>query len=144
MDNQIYIQGCHDWLIVSPTPITEAVSEGLQEGYKMLSFQVLSGKPMVCLCVNEPTYPIAYPGTTIVPVSEWGGVSIATETILMNSVFISTLLGKSAYETGITDLLDAFEVLTDTEKLADFDDTHGLIIVGFNPDLSGEGVRCGM
>ena len=53
----------------------------------------------------------------------------------MNNVFVSTLLGKSAYETGITDLLAVFEVLTDTEKLADFDDTHGLIIGG---------VRCGM
>ena len=30
----------------------------------------------------------------------------------------------------MTDLLAVFEMLTDTEKLADFDDTHGLIIGG--------------
>ena len=56
----------------------------------------------------------------------------------MNHVFVSMLLGKSAYETSMTDLLDVFEVLTDTDKLINFDDIHGLIIVGFNPDLSGE------
>lgn len=135
MDNCIYIQGCHDWLIVSPTPIAEAVSDGLQKSYKMLLFQVLGGKPIVCVCVDEPTYPVAYPGTTIVPVSEWGHINAANETILMNNVFISRLLGKPAYETSITDLLAVFEVLTDTEKLTDFEDTHGLIIGG---------VRCGM
>jgi hypothetical protein len=142
MDNHIYIQGCHDWLIVSPTPIAEGVSEGLQESYKMLLFQVLSSKPIVCVCVsdksrpgNEPTYPVAYPGTTIVPVSEWSDVSIEGETILINDVFVSMLLGKSAYETSMTDLLDLFEVLTDTEKLVNFEDIHGLIIGG---------VRCGM
>ena len=54
----------------------------------------------------------------------------------MNSVFVSTLLGKSAYETSMTDLLAMFEVLTDTDKPINFEDTHGLIIVGFNPDLS--------
>ena len=139
MDNQIYIQGCHNWLIVSPTPITEAVSRRLQEGYKMLSFQVLSEKPMICVSDkskqgNEPTYPIVYPGTTIVPESEWGRVSIVCETILINNVFVSRLLGKSAYEISLTDLLAVFEVLADTEKLADFGDTHGLIIVGCNPD----------
>lgn len=134
MDNCIYIQGCHDWLIVSPTPIVEAVSERLQESYKMLLFQVLGSKPIVCICVSDPTYPVAYPGTTIVPVSEWSDVSIASETVLMNSVFVSTLLGKSAYEASMTDLLDVFEVLADTEKLINFDDTHGLIVGG---------VRCG-
>ena len=135
MDNQIYIQGCHDWLIVSPTPIVEEVSEGLQEGYKMLLFQVLGGKPIVCVCVDEPTYPVVYPGTTIVPVSEWDLVRIEDETILMNSVFVSKLLGKSVYETSMTDLLEVFEVLTDTEKLVDFEDRHGLIIGG---------VQCGI
>ena len=69
------------------------------------------------------------------PVSEWSDVSIVDEAILINSVFVSTLLGKSAYETSMTDLLDVFEVLTDAEKLADFEDTHGLIIGG---------VRCGI
>lgn len=135
MDNQIYIQGCQDWLIVSPTPIAEGISEGLQASYKMLLFQFLGGKPVVCVCVDNPTYPVMYPGTTIVPVSEWDGVSIADEAILINSVFISTLLGKSVYETSMTDLADVFEVLTDTEKLIDFEDRHGLIIGG---------VRCGL
>ena len=135
MDNCIYIQGCHDWLIVSPTPIVEAVSERLQESYKMLLFQVLGSKPIVCICVSDPTYPVAYPGTTIVPVSEWSDVSIASETVLMNSVFVSTLLGKSAYETSMTDLSAVFEVIADTEKLINFEDTHGLIVGG---------VRCGM
>ena len=130
MDNPLHIQVCHDWLIVSPTPIEEAVSERLQASYKMLRFQCLGGTPIVCVCVNNPTYPVAYPGTTIVPVSEWDSVSIADEAILMNSAFVSTLLGKSVYETSITDLLSVFEVLTDTEKLADFEDTHGLIIGG--------------
>ena len=103
----------------------------------MLSFQVLSEKPMMCVCVsdkskpgNEPTYPIVYPGTTIVPESEWSRVSIVCETILINNVFVSTLLSKSVCETSMTDLLAVFEVLTDTEKLADFDHTHGLIIGG--------------
>ena len=134
MDNQIYIQVCHDWLIVSPTPIAEGVSEGLQESYKTLVFQFLGGKPIVCVCVNRtrPTYPIVYPGTTIVPVSEWDGVSIADEAILMNSVFVSTLLGKSVWETSLTDLLLVFEVLTETEKLIDFEDTYGLIIGGIS------------
>ena len=144
MDNRIYIECCHDWLIVSPIPIAEGVSEGLQAGYKMLLFHFLGGKPIVCVCVNEPrsyrdrtrpTYPIVYPGTTIVPVSEWDSFSIVSETILINDVFVSTLLGKSAYEISMTDLLDVFEVLTDAEKLADFEDTHGLIIGG---------VRCGI
>ena len=135
MDSQIHIQVCHDWLIVSPTPIAEGVSEGLQESYKMLLFQVLSSKPIVCVCVSNPTYPVAYPGTTIVPVSEWSDVSIASETILMNSVFVSTLLGKSAYETSMTDLLSVFAVLADTEKLVNFEDRHGLIVGG---------VRCGI
>ena len=135
MDNRIYIECCQDWLIVSPTPITGAVSEGLQESYKMLLFQFLGGKPIVCVCVDESTYPIVYPGTTVVPVSEWSDVSIVDEAILINSVFVSTLLGKSAYETSMTDLLAVFEVLTDAEKLADFEDTHGLIIGG---------VRCGI
>ena len=48
----------------------------------------------------------------------------------MNNAFVSKLLGKSAYETGIIDLLDVFEIIADTEKLTDFDDTHGLIVVG--------------
>ena len=135
MDNQIYIECCQDWLIVSPTPIAEEVSEGLQASYKTLLFQFLGGKPVVCVCVDNPTYPVAYPGTTIVPVSEWDGVRIADEAILINSVFVSTLLGKSAYETSMTDLLAVFEVLTDTEKLVDFEDRHGLIIGG---------VRCGL
>ena len=135
MDSQIHIQVCYDWLIVSPTPIAEGVSEGLQESYKMLLFQVLSSKPIVCVCVNDFTYPVAYPGTTIVPVSEWGNFSIAGETILINDGFVSTLLGKSVGETSMTDLLSVFEVLTDTEKLVDFEDTHGLIVGG---------VRCGM
>ncbi len=135
MDNQIYIQGCQDWLIVSPTPIAEGVSEGLQASYKTLLFQFLGGKPVVCVCVDNPTYPVAYPGTTIVPVSEWNSFAIANETILINSVFVSTLLDKSAYETSMTDLLAVFEVLTDTEKLVDFEDRHGLIIGG---------VRCGL
>ena len=135
MDNCIYIQGCQDWLIVSPTPIAEGVSEGLQASYKMLLFQFLGGQPIVCVCVDESTYPIVYPGTTIVPVSEWDSFSIVSETILINDVFVSTLLGKSAYEISMTDLLDVFEVLTDAEKLADFEDTHGLIIGG---------VRCGI
>ena len=135
MDNQIYIQGCQDWLIVSPTPIAEGISEGLQASYKTLLFQFLGGKPVVCVCVDNPTYPVTYPGTTIVPVSEWDGVSIADEAILINSVFVSTLLDKSAYETSMTDLLAVFEVLTDTEKLNDFEDRHGLIIGG---------VRCGL
>ena len=135
MDNRIYIECCPDWLIVSPTPIGEGVSEGLQASYKMLLFQFLGGKPIVCVCVDESTYPIVYPGTTVVPVSEWSDVSIVDEAILINSVFVSTLLGKSAYETSMTDLLDVFEVLTDAEKLADFEDTHGLIIGG---------VRCGI
>ena len=144
MDNCIYIQSCHDWLIVSSTPIAEGVSERLQAGYKMLLFQVLGGKPIVCVCVNEPrsyrdrirpTYPVVYPGTTIVPVSEWDLVSIEGETILVNSVFVSKLLGKSAYETSMTDLLEVFEVLTDTDKLTDFEDRHGLIIGG---------VQCGI
>ena len=64
------------------------------------------------------------------PVSEWDSVSIACETILINNAFVSTLLGKSAYETSMTDLLAVFEVVADTEKLTDFDDTHGLIVVG--------------
>ena len=110
----------------------------------MLLLQVLGGKPMVCVCVNEPrsyrdrtrpTYPIVYPGTTIVPVSEWSDVSIVDEAILINDVFVSTFLGKSVCETSMTDLLAVFEVLTDAEKLTDFDDTHGLIIGG---------VRCGI
>ncbi len=143
MDNQIYIECCHDWLIVSPTPIGEGVSEGLQTGYKMLLFHFLGGKPIVCVCVNEPrsyrdrtrpTYPIVYPGTTIVPVSEWDSFRIVSETILINSVFVSTLLDKSVYETSMTDLLAVFDVLTDTDKLIDFDDIHGLIVGG---------VRCG-
>ena len=135
MDNRIYIECCPDWLIVSPTPITGAVSEGLQENYKMLLFQFLGGKPIVCVCVDESTYPIVYPGTTVVPVSEWSDVSIVDEAILINSVFVSTLLGKSAYEISMTDLLSVFEVLTDTDKLIDFEDRHGLIIGG---------VRCGI
>ena len=135
MDNRIYIECCPDWLIVSPTPIGEGVSEGLQASYKMLLFQFLGGKPIVCVCVDESTYPIVYPGTTVVPVSEWSDVSIVDEAILINSVFVSTLLGKSAYEISMTDLLSVFEVLTDTEKLIDFEDTHGLIIGG---------VRCGI
>ncbi len=135
MDNRICIECCHDWLIVSPTPIGEGVSEGLQAGYKMLLFQFLGGKPIVCVCVNEPTYPVAYPGTTIVPVSEWSDVSIVGEAILINSVFVSTLLGKSAYEISMTDLLAVFEVLTDTDKLINFEDRHGLIIGS---------VRCGI
>ena len=53
----------------------------------------------------------------------------------MNHAFVSTLLGKSAYETSMTDLLAVFEVLTDTEKLVDFEDTHGLIVGG---------VQCGI
>ena len=130
MDNCIYIQGCQDWLIVSPTPITEAVSEGLQESYKMLLLQVLGGKPMVCVCTNESTYPVAYPGTTIVPVSEWDSFSIVSETILINNVFVSRFLGKSVWETSLTDLLAVFEVLTDTDRLTDFEDIHGLIIGG--------------
>ena len=139
MDNQIYIEGCQDWLIVSPTPIAEGVSEGLQASYKMLLLQFLGGKPIVCVCVDDPgsyrdrtrpTYPIVYPGTTIVPVSEWDSVSIVDEAILIDSVFVSTLLGKSAYETGMTDLLSVFEVLADADKLADFEDTYGLIIGG--------------
>ena len=135
MDNQIYIECCQDWLIVSATPIGEGVSEGLQASYKMLLLQFLGGKPIVCVCVNESTYPIVYPRTTIVPVSEWGGVSIVDEAILINSVFVSTLLGRSAYEISMTDLLSVFDVLTDTEKLVDFEDRHGLIIGG---------VRCGI
>ena len=134
MDDCLYIECCHDWLIVSPTPIAEGVSEGLQAGYKMLLFQFLGGKPIVCVCVDESTYPIVYPGTTVVPVSEWSDVSIVDEAILINSVFVSTFLGKSVCETSLTDLLAVFEVLTDAEKLTDFDDTHGLIIGG---------VRCG-
>ena len=134
MDNRIYIECCPDWLIVSPTPIGEGVSEGLQASYKMLLFQFLGGKPIVCVCVDESTYPIVYPGTTVVPVSEWSDVSIVDEAILINSVFVSTFLGKSVCETSLTDLLAVFEVLTDAEKLTDFDDTHGLIIGG---------VRCG-
>ena len=46
-----------------------------------------------------------------------------------------TFLGKSAYEISMTDLLAVFEVLTDTEKLADFEDSYGLIIGG---------IRCGI
>ena len=141
MDDHIYIECCQDWLIVSPTPIAEGVSEGLQSSYKTLVFQFLGGKPIVCVCVNDPrsypdrtrpTYPIVYLGTTIVPVSEWDGVSIADEAILMNSVFVSTLLGKSVWETSMTDLLSVFEVLTDAEKLTEFDDTYGLIIGGIS------------
>ena len=132
MDNCIYIQGCHDWLIVAPTPIAEAVSERLQESYKTLLFQILDGKPIVCVCVDDPTYPVVYPGTTIVPISEWGSFRTVSEAILINSVFVSKLLGKSAYETSMTDLSAVFEVIADTEKLADFEDTHGLIIVGFS------------
>lgn len=135
MDNCIYIQGCPDWLIISPNPIIEAVSKALQAGYKMLSFQVLSEKPMMCACVNEPTYPMVYPGTTLVPVSEWWRVHIAGETILINNVFVSTLLGKSVCTTSRTDLLAVFDVLTDPAKLTDFEDTHGLIIGG---------VQCGI
>ena len=135
MDNQIYIQGCQDWLIVSPTPIIEAVSEGLQASYKMLLLQCLGGQPIACVCVNESTYPIVYPGTTIVPVSEWSDVSIVGETILINDVFVSTLLGKSAYETSMTDLLAVFEVITDAEKLIDFEDRHGLIIGGVRCEI---------
>ena len=135
MDNCIYIECCQDWLIVSPTPIAAGVSEGLQASYKMLLLQFLGGKPIVCVCVDNPTYPVVYPGTTIVPVSEWSDVSIVDEAILINSVFVSTLLGKSAYEISMTDLLAVFEVLIDTEKLVDFEDRHGLIIGG---------VRCGM
>ena len=144
MDNRIYIECCHDWLIVSPTPIGEGVSEGLQASYKMLLFQFLGGQPIVCVCVDEPrsyrdrtrpTYPIVYPGTTIVPVSEWDSFSIVSETVLINDVFVSRFLGKSVCEASLTDLLAVFEVLTDAEKLADFEDTHGLIIGG---------VRCGI
>lgn len=132
MSNQIYIECCQDWLIVSPTPIAEGVSEGLQASYKTLVFQFLGGKPVVCVCVDNPTYPVMYPGTTIVPVSEWDGVSIADEAILMNSVFVSTFLGKSVWETSMTDLLSVFEVLTDAEKSIDFEDRHGLIIGGIS------------
>ena len=144
MDNRIYIECCQDWLIVSPTPIGEGVSEGLQEGYKMLLFQFLGGKPIVCVCVNEPrsfgdqirpTYPIVYPGTTIVPVSAWDSFSIVSETVLINDVFVSRFLGKPVCEAGLTDLLAVFEVLTDTDRLVDFEDRHGLIIGG---------VRCGI
>ena len=144
MDDHIYIECCHDWLIVSPTPIAKTVSKGLQASYKTLVFQFLGGKPIVCVCVNEPrsyqdrtrpTYPIVYPGTIIVPVSEWSDVSIVSETMLINSVFVSTLLGKSAYETSMTDLLSVFEVLTDTEKLVDFEDRHGLIIGGVRCEI---------
>ena len=132
MGDHIYIECCQDWLIVSPIPIVEGVSEGLQASYKTLVFQFLGGKPIVCVCVDNPTYPVTYPGTTIVPVSEWDGVSIADEAILMNSVFVSTLLGKSVWETSLTDLLSVFEVLTETEKLVDFEDTYGLIIGGIS------------
>ena len=142
MDNHIYLEGCQDWLIVSPTPIIEAVSEGLQAGYKLLLFQVLGGMPIVCVCVsdesgrgNEFTYPIVYPGTTIVPVWEWSDVRIAGETILINDVFVSTFLGKSVCDTSLTDLLGVFEVLADPEQLSDFEDRHGLVIGG---------VRCGI
>ena len=35
----------------------------------------------------------------------------------------------------LTDLLAVFEVLTDAEKLADFEDTHGLIIGGVRCEI---------
>ena len=49
--------------------------------------------------------------------------------------FFHKMLVFQALGGDLTDLLAVFEVLTDAEKLVDFEDRHGLIIGG---------VRCGI
>lgn len=137
MDEGLYTHISADGVIISPEPIDADIKASLEDSYKVLAFQMLCEKPMLCVCVGS-TYPVLYPGTVIVPESDWGHFESVDPAILMNEFFIESCLGVSGAAASFTDLLGVFEMLTDAEKLVEFGDEHGLIIGGVECSISQE------
>ena len=123
-------------IIISPDGITAELKTALHGSYEVLSYQLLSEKPILCVCTSPtrsrkgPTYPTVYPGTVLVPEDCWKDFEVENHAILMNEVFVLACLGRPSFEVTFRDLLAVFEMLTDVEKLTNFGDEYGLIIGG--------------
>ena len=114
-------------IIVSPEPILSPMRKRLLDSYEVLLFQMLCEKAIICVS-SSTQYPVLYPGTMLVPESDWGTIELENHAVLMNEDFILAYLGKNGVEVTSVDLLTVFEMLIDTEKLLSFGDEHGLTI----------------
>ena len=130
MNESLFIQISEFGIIVSPDTITAELKAALHDSYEVLTFQILCEKPILCVCTSSTAYPTLYPGTVIVPEDCWEDFKVENHAILMNEAFILACLRMPSFEATFRDLLTVFEMLTDTEKLTNFGDEHGLIIGG--------------
>ena len=130
MNESLFIHISEFGIIISPDIITEELKAALHNSYEVLTFQILCEKPILCIFTSSTEYPTLYPGTVIVPEDCWENFEAENHTILMNEVFILACLGVPSFEATFSDLLTIFGILTDTEKLVNFGDEHGLIIGG--------------
>ena len=115
MDEGLYTHISENGVIISPEPLTATVKASLESSYQVLAYQVLCEKPVLCVCVPRG-YPVLYPGTVLVPESDWGIFEVSTPAILINETFIECYLGVSGVEATFTDLLGVFEMLIQTWK----------------------------
>ena len=143
MSNEsLFVQINEFGIIISPDAITADLKTALHDSYEVLVYQILCEKPILCVCTSStrsrkaPKYPTLYPGTVLVPEDCWDNFEVENHAILMNEVFILACLGKPSFEVTFRDLLTVFEILTDTKKLTNFGDEHGLIIGGVEWDHS--------
>ena len=130
MNESLFIHISEFGIIISPDTITEELKAALHNSYEVLTFQILCEKPILCVCTSSTEYPTLYPGTVIVPEDCWENFEEENHAILMNEAFILAYLGVPSFEVTFSDLLTVFGILTDTEKLVNFGDKHGLIIGG--------------
>ena len=126
MDEGLYTYISKAGVIVSPEPFSADIKASLESSYEVLAFQILLEKPMLCVCTSQ--YPVLYPGTMLVPESDWGTIKLDDHAILINEALLFAHSEKSSVEVTFVDLLSVFEMLTDAEKLLNFGDEHGLIV----------------
>ena len=130
MDESLFVHINEFGIIISPDTVTAELKTALHDSYKVLVYQILCEKPILCVCTSPTEYPTLYPGTVLVPEDCWEDFEVENHAILMNEVFILACLGKPSFEVTFKDLFTVFEILTDTEKLTNFADEYGLIIGG--------------
>ena len=135
-DESLYVHINEFGVIISPETITAELQTALHRSYEVLAYQLLCDKPILCVCTSPirsrtgPKYPTLYPGTVLVPEDCWADFEAENHAILMNEVFILACLGKPSFDVTFKDLLTAFEILTDADRLTNFGDDYGLIIGG--------------
>ena len=131
MTDGLYLYIDENKLIIALQPFSESAQRSLESVFEVLDCQLLTEIPIVCMPVFErESYPFSYPGTMLIPEREWSSMEIVSPLILMNETFLMSCFGKRSIEVGVADLLSVFDMLTDSEALTKFSDTHGLIIGG--------------